>query len=302
MRPLNIDHLRSLVTIADSGSMASAGRLLHLSPAALSLHVGELERRIGGRLLVRHARGVSLNAAGRGLVDHARRILAQCLEAEEVAKALARERSKRLKVAALTFFILEMLPRVASGKHRLVDPGMIDFVVTEAPSALQMLYADDVDLAIVTKPRHLPGEDFAMLALCTLPLAAFAPVSWRIPKRVEPSMFRNRPLICPDFRTASHEIAMRWLGRGAEQPAEFTVNFHSAILRLVAEGLGFALLPYTPKLLGESQVSISVLEDGPSMDVYAVYRRDAVDKEPLRQVIDAVISVGHQITAQRPSS
>jgi DNA-binding transcriptional LysR family regulator len=56
---------------------------------------------------------------------------------------------------------------------------------------------------------------------------------------------------------------MVWLGRGADQPAEFTVNFHSAILRLVAEGLGFALLPYTPKLLGESQVSISFLEEGP---------------------------------------
>ena len=301
MRPLNIDHLRSLVSIADSGSMASASRLLHLSPAALSLHVGELERRIGGRLLVRHARGVSLNAAGRGLVDHARRILAQCLEAEEVAKTLVRERSKRLKVAALTFFILEMLPRLASGEHRLVDPGMIDFVVTEAPSALQMLYADDVDLAIVTKPRQLPSEDFAMVALCTLPLAAFAPVGWRVPGRVEPSIFKDRPLICPDLSTASHEIAMRWLGRGAEQPAEFTVNFHSAILRLVAEGLGFALLPYTPKLLGESQVSISALEDAPSMDVYAVYRRDALDREPLGKVIDAVTAVGRQITMQRPS-
>jgi DNA-binding transcriptional LysR family regulator len=164
-----------LVTIADSGSMASAGRLLHLSPAALSLHVAELERRIGGRLLVRHARGVSLNEAGRGLVDHARRILTQCQEAEEIARTLARDRSKRLRVVALTSFILEMLPRVVNGEHPSVDPRLIDFVVTEAPSALQMLYADDVDLAIVTKPRQIPNEDFAMVALCTLPLAAYRP-------------------------------------------------------------------------------------------------------------------------------
>lgn len=297
MRPFNIDHLRSLVTIADSGSMASAGRLLHLSPAALSLHVAELERRVGGRLLVRHARGVSLNAAGRGLVDRARRILAQCQEAEEEAKAQVRERSTRWRIATLTFFVLEMLPRLANDPQPQIDPGAIDFVVTEAGSALQMLYSDDVDLAIVTQPRNVPAEDYAVMPLCRLPLAAFAPSSWETPNPVSPVFFAQRPLICPDTSTASHEIAMRWLGRGTDQPAEFTVNFHSAILRLVEEGMGFALLPYTPKLAGGGPISVSQLEGQPSMEVYCVHRRDASGRDLLSPLIDTVTAVGAQLTA-----
>ena len=43
MRELNLDRLRTLVTIADLGSFAEAARTLHLAPPTVSLHVKELE-------------------------------------------------------------------------------------------------------------------------------------------------------------------------------------------------------------------------------------------------------------------
>src|SRR3989338_6673001 len=53
MRELNLDRLRTLVTIADLGSFAEAARTLHLAPPTVSLHIADLEAHIGAPLLVR---------------------------------------------------------------------------------------------------------------------------------------------------------------------------------------------------------------------------------------------------------
>ena len=53
MRELNLDQLRTLVAIADLGSFSAAGRALHLTQPAVSLHVSELEGRLDTALLLR---------------------------------------------------------------------------------------------------------------------------------------------------------------------------------------------------------------------------------------------------------
>ena len=53
MRELSLDRLRTLVAIADLGSFAAAARALNLAPPTVSLHVAELEERIGAPLLLR---------------------------------------------------------------------------------------------------------------------------------------------------------------------------------------------------------------------------------------------------------
>ena len=43
MRELNLDRLRTLVTIVEQGSFVAAARVLHLAPPTISLHINELE-------------------------------------------------------------------------------------------------------------------------------------------------------------------------------------------------------------------------------------------------------------------
>ncbi len=42
MREINLDQLRTLITIADTGSFNEAARQLHLAPPTVSLHISEL--------------------------------------------------------------------------------------------------------------------------------------------------------------------------------------------------------------------------------------------------------------------
>ncbi|MFP3559772.1 LysR family transcriptional regulator, partial [Paraburkholderia sp. SIMBA_049] len=76
MREISLDRLRTLVAIADQGSFVAAAQLLHLAPPTVSLHVAELESRIGAPLLSRTRGNVRPSAIGAVLVERARRLLA----------------------------------------------------------------------------------------------------------------------------------------------------------------------------------------------------------------------------------
>src|SRR5471030_1988405 len=87
MREISLDRLRTLVAIADLGSFAEAARMLNLAPPTVSLHIADLESRVGGKLLSRTRGRVQPSAIGETLVERARRLLADAEQAlEEVER------------------------------------------------------------------------------------------------------------------------------------------------------------------------------------------------------------------------
>ena len=83
MREISLDRLRTLVAIADLGSFAEAARVLNLAPPTVSLHIADLESRVGARLLSRSRGRVQPSAIGATLVERARRLLADAQQALE---------------------------------------------------------------------------------------------------------------------------------------------------------------------------------------------------------------------------
>ena len=81
MREISLDRLRTLVAISDCGSFADAARALHLAPPTVSLHIAELEDRVGVPLLSRKRGHVRPSATGEVLVERARRLLADAAQA-----------------------------------------------------------------------------------------------------------------------------------------------------------------------------------------------------------------------------
>ncbi|OXH91503.1 LysR family transcriptional regulator, partial [Burkholderia multivorans] len=69
MREISLDRLRTLVAVAERGSFADAARALHLAPPTVSLHIAELEARIGAPLLSRKRGHVGPTSIGAVLVE-----------------------------------------------------------------------------------------------------------------------------------------------------------------------------------------------------------------------------------------
>lgn len=72
---MDLRQLRYVVGISEAGSVLAASRSLHVAQPALSHHVATLERELGVSLFVRSHRGMTLTAAGRTFVEHARVVL-----------------------------------------------------------------------------------------------------------------------------------------------------------------------------------------------------------------------------------
>jgi molybdenum-dependent DNA-binding transcriptional regulator ModE len=75
MHEINSRRLTHLIALAEEGSFARAAERVHLSQPALSRSIQALEDELGMKLFDRAARGVAMTAAGRLLVERARRVL-----------------------------------------------------------------------------------------------------------------------------------------------------------------------------------------------------------------------------------
>ena len=74
-------HLSYFVAVADAGGITGAARSLHVSQPSISAALGQLERRLGLQLFLRHhAQGLSLTSAGRRLLGQARQLIAHADE------------------------------------------------------------------------------------------------------------------------------------------------------------------------------------------------------------------------------
>ena len=109
-----LDDLRSLIAVVETGGFARAGKSLGLAKSVVSRRVARLEEELGTRLLDRTTRGVGATEAGLAFKDKAERILADLAEARETVARSAEGVSGRLRLSMpLSFGIRHVAPILA---------------------------------------------------------------------------------------------------------------------------------------------------------------------------------------------
>jgi DNA-binding transcriptional LysR family regulator len=154
--------IRSLIAVADAGSISDAAEQVHVSQSALSRRLQQLEADLGAQLLVRGRHGDELTDLGRQALEAGRSMVARydsvrrsILEQQNLERGIVRIGGG----ATVTSF---MLPEaIAAFQARY--PG-IRFYVKEAGSSeiAASVVAGDLELGILTLPlaaRDLETED-----------------------------------------------------------------------------------------------------------------------------------------------
>ena len=88
---LELRHLRALVAVDDARTFTDAAITLGTSQASISRSVAALERTLGVRVFQRTTRSVTPSAAGKRIIEHARRVLDEAKLLEEAARDHAGE-------------------------------------------------------------------------------------------------------------------------------------------------------------------------------------------------------------------
>lgn len=241
---MNVKQLRAFVAVAKFQSFAQAGEHLHISQPALSLTIKALEENLGGALLSRTTRSVSLTAEGEVLLPLARRLLADWDDTEEMLRQRFTLQLGRVAIAAMPSFAGNLLPG-ALKLFRQCYPKVnvtVHDVINE--QVQELVRHRRVELGIGFEPDNVEGLHFHPLYLDRFvavvpvdsPLAQLAQISWA-------------QLLAEDFVALQRPSAVRLLleQNVAVQHGKLAVAFESHQLatvgRMVASGLGVSAVP-----------------------------------------------------------
>ena len=244
MREINLDRLRTLLAVADLGSFAAAAKVLHLAPPTVTLHVAELESRLGARLLVRGQRRVVPTGVGQSLIDRARRLLADADDALQAVRQQVAGQRGRVRVGASTGAIAHLLPQALQqlqAHHAGID---VQVAVLTSAETLSRLADGTLDVGLVALPQP-PVAGVRIRPWRRDPVRAFVPADWAPPRVLTPAWLAARPLILNDAGTRLSRLTADWFAQAGLQPKpRIELNYNEAIKSLVAAGWGAALLPH----------------------------------------------------------
>jgi DNA-binding transcriptional LysR family regulator len=95
---LDLDLLRSFVSVVDTGGFTRAGERVHRTQSTVSQQIKRLEETLGYPLLLRNGKHATTTEEGERLLSYARRILALAQEARDVVSRPARDGVVRIGI------------------------------------------------------------------------------------------------------------------------------------------------------------------------------------------------------------
>lgn len=151
MRNITLKQLRMVVAAHAGRSYVAAAEALHVTPPAVTMQMKQLEEEIGLALFERDAAGLVATAAGREVIDAARRIEQVLAGTRVTLEAMRSPDGGRVTVGVVST-AKYFAPRMLAAFARLHPRVSLDLVVGNRSEILARFVAGDVDLAIMGRP------------------------------------------------------------------------------------------------------------------------------------------------------
>ncbi len=151
MRSATVRQLQIFSVAASHLSFARAAEKLHLTHAAISLQIKQLEDVCGTQLFDRIGKKVFLTEAGDILLDHARQILQSLKDADESLMALKGLKGGRVTIA-VTSTAEYFAPGLLAEFRKAQADVRVRLLVDNREEVSRMLISNEVDLAIMGRP------------------------------------------------------------------------------------------------------------------------------------------------------
>ena len=150
---MEIRQLRAFAAIAETHTFTAAARRVHVTQAAISMQIRQLERETGAALFIRTPRRVVLTEAGEKLLERARAILREHDAAlAELAELAGAERG-RVRIGSASAMVsadpLPLLLKELRAHHPHAD---ISVSSGTSEALVNQLLAGELDLAFVSLP------------------------------------------------------------------------------------------------------------------------------------------------------
>lgn len=248
--------LRLFAAVVEAGTITAGAQRMHLSLAAASTRLQQLEHALGTQLLHRAKRGVTLTDAGRTLLRHAGRLQREMDALHGEMAAHAHGVRSTVRVLCNTAAMTEYLPPLIGpflARHPEVD---IELRELASQDALLAMRQESADLAVVAD--HVDTTGLHTRPFRADPLVAVLPPGGSrkgrgaVPDAPGPRQrlrlrfadLLSQPFVgLPAESGLSRHLHAQALTHGRGLHHRVRVGGLEVVLRLVAQGVGVAVLP-----------------------------------------------------------
>jgi len=240
---LELRHLRTLIALAEAGSVSRAAERVHLTQSALSHKLKALERNYGTAMVKREGQSVKLTGPGQRLVALARAVANEIEVAERDLAKLSGRRAGRLRIALECHTCFDWLMPIMDEFRKHWPDVELDLVSGFQPNPLGLLARDKAELVIGSE--HKPRRGIVHHPLFRFEILAVLPTDHRLAVRryLTAQDFAQETLITYPVPEGRIDLIRRVLKPARVHPKRRTAELTIAILQLVASRRGIAALP-----------------------------------------------------------
>ncbi|SCK08557.1 DNA-binding transcriptional regulator, LysR family [Variovorax sp. HW608] len=233
------DLLSSWVVVIEAGSVSEAAHVLHISQAAVSQRLKQLETVFATPLLDRSTRPAQPTAAGQRLYEHAKDLLTRADQMTESVRNVSRAKRLVVRFGCVDSFAATVGPLLIKALSGTSHQIRMWSGITPALEA--QIERRQLDLAVTTGVSPIPG--ISRTPLFSENFYVVLPATFEV-NRLGSMLELNRHL--PFIRYSSRSLIGQQIdeylmsnGDGLERTCEFDTT--DPLLSLVASGMGFAL-------------------------------------------------------------
>ena len=274
MRNATIRQLQIFSVAASHLSFARAAENLHLTHAAISLQIKQLEEVSGTLLFERIGKRVFLTEAGEILLDHTRQILQSLKEADAALLALKGLKGGRIAVAVAStaeYFA----PGLLAEFRRTQADVRIRLLIDNRDTVSRLLAGNEVDVAIMGRP---PAElDAVAVSFAPHPLVIVASADHPLARRANVAVedLAGETLIVRESGSGTRSAMEEFFQERSIKPRiGMEMGSNEAIKQAVVAGLGISFISlHTLGLeLSVGRLSILKVEGTPVMRRWHIVR------------------------------
>jgi LysR family hydrogen peroxide-inducible transcriptional activator len=242
--PFSLRQLQYAVAVAESLSFRKAAEACHVSQPSLSAQLAQLEEALGVRLFERDRRRVLVTAAGKDLLERARRVL---LEADDLVAAARRAGDPlegTLRVGVIPTVSPYLLPSATPALRSAYPRLTTVWVEDKTESLVRSLDAGTLDAALLALEAEIGDVEREIVADDPFVLAT---------RRGDPLGTKTAPAKAAELRDASvlllddghcfRDQALAFCASARAHELEFRATSLPTLAQMVAAGAGVTLLP-----------------------------------------------------------
>lgn len=242
---MEIRQLKAFIAISETGTFTAGAARVHVTQAAISMQLKQLEREVGAPLFIRAPRRVLLTEAGEALLERARSILREHDAALAEIAELAGAEHGRLRIGSASAMVAaDPLPRILKELRALHPRADVSISSGTSEALVRQIIAGELDVAFVSLPVETRGIETE--GLSSDELVAITSPRHKLAKQrvVTAAALAKEKLILGERGGNTRRLIDQFFAEAGVHPTiMMELSRLAAIKRMVEEEMGVGIVP-----------------------------------------------------------